>query len=89
MKTAAAYIRVSTDEQTEYSPDSQLKHIQRYAGSHSLEIPPAYVFIDEGISGKTACLSTDDSRSQNRCVRCDSGLFAVAFRAQPGGQRRL
>ncbi len=54
MKTAAAYIRVSTDEQTEYSPDSQLKHIQRYAGSHSLEIPPAYVFIDEGISGKTA-----------------------------------
>ncbi len=54
MKTAAAYIRVSTDEQTEYSPDSQLKHIQRYARSHSLEIPPAYIFIDEGISGKTA-----------------------------------
>lgn len=54
MKTAAAYIRVSTDEQTEYSPDSQLKHIRQYARSHSMEIPPDYIFIDEGISGKTA-----------------------------------
>lgn len=25
MQTAAAYIRVSTEDQTEYSPDSQLK----------------------------------------------------------------
>ena len=31
MQTAAAYIRVSTEDQTEYSPDSQLKKIQEYA----------------------------------------------------------
>ena len=31
MKVAAAYIRVSTDDQLEYSPDSQLSQIRRYA----------------------------------------------------------
>ena len=31
MKTAAAYIRVSTDDQVEYSPASQLEKIREYA----------------------------------------------------------
>ena len=31
IKTAAAYIRVSTDDQLEYSPDSQIKKIKEYA----------------------------------------------------------
>ena len=31
MKIAAAYIRVSTDGQLEYSPDSQLKVVRDYA----------------------------------------------------------
>ena len=31
LKTAAAYIRVSTDRQTELSPDSQLRIIKEYA----------------------------------------------------------
>ena len=31
MKTAAAYIRVSMDDQVEYSPDSQLKLLREYA----------------------------------------------------------
>lgn len=52
MKIAAAYIRVSTDEQVEYSPDSQLKSIRQYAKSHNYIVPDEYVFIDEGISGK-------------------------------------
>lgn len=51
---AAAYIRVSTEEQAEYSPDSQLKRIREYAASHRLSIPPEYIFIDEGISGRSA-----------------------------------
>lgn len=29
MQTAAAYIRVSTDDQVEFSPDSQMKAIQK------------------------------------------------------------
>ena len=54
MKTGAAYIRVSTEEQAEYSPDSQLKQIKAYAKQHQIEIPPSCIFTDEGISGRTA-----------------------------------
>lgn len=54
MKTAAAYIRVSTDDQLEYSPDSQLKLIREYAKKNEYFIPDEYVYIDEGISGRNA-----------------------------------
>lgn len=52
LKTAAAYIRVSTDDQLEYSPDAQLVEIKKYAASHGYILPSDYVYIDEGISGK-------------------------------------
>lgn len=51
---AAAYIRVSTEDQIEFSPDSQLKRIQEYANCHEIQIPKKYIFIDEGISGRDA-----------------------------------
>lgn len=54
MKTAAAYIRVSTDEQIEFSPDSQLKAIRQYAQTHDMQLPDAFIFVDEGISGRKA-----------------------------------
>lgn len=54
MNTAAAYIRVSTDDQIEYSPDSQLKAVRKYAKEHELILPDEYVFVDEGISGRKA-----------------------------------
>lgn len=54
MKTAAAYIRVSTDEQIEYSPDSQLKAIRDYVRKNNLILPEEFIFIDEGISGRKA-----------------------------------
>lgn len=54
MKTAAAYIRVSTEEQTEYSPESQLRAIREYARRGGYILPEKYIFMDEGISGKTA-----------------------------------
>ena len=53
MKIAAAYIRVSTDDQVEYSPDSQLRAIRKYAEQHELYLPEQYIFMDEGISGRT------------------------------------
>ena len=53
MKTAAAYIRVSTDDQIEYSPESQLKALRDYAGRNDMILPEEYIFIDEGISGRT------------------------------------
>lgn len=55
MKIAAAYIRVSTDDQMEYSPDSQLEKIREYAKKNEMVLPEEYIFReDEGISGKVA-----------------------------------
>lgn len=50
----AAYIRVSSDDQLEYSPDSQLKVIRDYAKREGYLIPDDLVFQDDGISGKSA-----------------------------------
>ena len=54
MKIAAAYIRVSTDDQVEYSPDSQLKLLREYAKKNDYILPDEFIFVDEGISGKDA-----------------------------------
>lgn len=54
MKTAAAYIRVSTDMQTELSPDSQLHMIRQYAEQHDIRLPESNIFSDEGLSGRKA-----------------------------------
>lgn len=53
MKIAAAYIRVSTEEQTELSPDSQIKQIRDYAKKNGYIVPDEYIFHDDGISGRT------------------------------------
>lgn len=52
MKTAAAYIRVSTDDQVEYSPASQLEKIREYAKRNDYILPDEYIYMDEGISGR-------------------------------------
>ena len=54
MKVAAAYIRVSTEDQIEYSPDSQLQELQSYAERHDMVLDPSHVYIDAGISGRQA-----------------------------------
>lgn len=53
MKIAAAYLRVSTEEQDEYSLDSQLKLIREYANKNDYIVPDELVFVDDGISGRT------------------------------------
>lgn len=53
-RRAAAYIRVSTEEQLEFSPDSQLKKIREYAAHNGMELIPDYIFSDDGISGRKA-----------------------------------
>lgn len=52
MKIAAAYIRVSTDDQIEFSPDSQLERIKDYAEKNGFLLPKEFIFLDEGISGR-------------------------------------
>ncbi|WP_312281922.1 recombinase family protein [Oscillibacter sp.] len=51
-RIAAAYIRVSTEDQTELSPASQLVEIRKWAAKNGWIIPDEYVFVDEGISGR-------------------------------------
>lgn len=54
MKTAAVYIRVSTDMQVELSPDSQLKMIKQYAANNDMIITKEHIYTDDGISGRKA-----------------------------------
>ena len=49
MKTAAVYIRVSTEDQTEHSPESQLTEIKKYAKRHDMIIDAAHIYTDAGI----------------------------------------
>ena len=54
MKTGAIYIRVSTIDQVEYSPESQLRLIKDYANKNSIIIYDEHIYRDEGISGRNA-----------------------------------
>lgn len=53
-QTGACYIRVSTEEQTEFSPDAQLKAIRVYAQANGIRLAEEHIYIDEGVSGKRA-----------------------------------
>ena len=53
-QNGACYIRVSTDDQTEYSPDAQLKLLKNYAKANNIILTNDNIFVDEGISGKRA-----------------------------------
>ncbi len=58
IRTGAAYIRVSTDDQLELSPESQLMEIQHYCAREGILLPKEYIFIEQdGRSGR---------KSQNR-----------------------
>ena len=52
LRIVAAYIRVSTDDQVELSPASQLVEIRKWAASHGYLVPDEYVYRDEGITGR-------------------------------------
>lgn len=51
---AAAYIRVSTDDQAELSPETQLAEISKYAQREGIILLQDQIYIDAGISGKKA-----------------------------------
>ena len=76
MEIAAAYVRVSTDDQTEYSPDSQIAVIQERAQKDGYMIPEDLIFRDDAISGKRA-----DKRPQFML------LIAKAKEPDPGFRR--
>lgn len=51
-RVAAAYIRVSTDDQVELSPASQLVEIRKWASGNGYIVPDEFVFVDEAKSGR-------------------------------------
>lgn len=53
-RIGAYYIRVSTEDQAEFSPDSQRKKILEYAEKNNIIIPEEFYFEDIGISGREA-----------------------------------
>ena len=54
MRTGALYIRVSTDDQVEYSPDAQIRLGLEYAKKNNIIVPKKFIFQDDGISGRKA-----------------------------------
>ena len=54
MERAALYIRVSTDDQAEYSPAAQRKALYAYAQRNNISIDPDHIYVDEGFSGRSA-----------------------------------
>ena len=71
MLIGAAYIRVSTDDQLDLSPDSQLDEIKKYAAANDIVLSPDYIFMEqEGRSGKKsrepARVPADDFHSEGK-----------------------
>ncbi len=54
MHRAGCYIRVSTEEQAEFSPPSQLREMRDYAKKNNMQILNNHIYIDEGISGRSS-----------------------------------
>lgn len=55
LEIAAAYVRVSTDDQTELSPDAQVREILKSAKADGYVIPKEFIFTEKrGISGRKA-----------------------------------
>ncbi|MDD3746982.1 MAG: recombinase family protein [Anaerostipes sp.] len=50
----AAYIRVSTHQQEELSPDAQRRLLKEYAKKNDMILTNDFIFMDGGISGRTA-----------------------------------
>lgn len=54
LHAGAAYIRVSTDKQEELSPDAQKRLILDYAKKNNIIISSSDIYVENGISGRTA-----------------------------------
>lgn len=54
MERAALYIRVSTEDQAEFSPDAQKAALMAYARDKNWQVLDEHIFIDEGYSGRKA-----------------------------------
>lgn len=75
-RICAAYIRVSTHDQEEYSPESQIKLLRDYAKKHDLILPDEFIFRDDGISGRGVKKRTA-FQEMIAAAKSDQDLFSV------------
>lgn len=54
VRIGAAYLRVSTDMQTEFSPEAQLEDIIKFCITNNIMLPKENIFLEPGISGRRA-----------------------------------
>lgn len=54
VRIGAAYLRVSSDMQTEYSPEAQLEDIIKYCIMENIMLPKENIYLEPGISGRRA-----------------------------------
>jgi len=70
------YVRVSTEDQVEYSPDAQAGRCRQYAQQHDLG--PVTVLADEGYSGKN--LDRPDLQRLLSLVEADQVTDVIVWR---------
>ena len=90
LEIGAAYIRVSTDDQTELSPDAQVRVIMDSAKADGFIIPKEFIFIEKkGISGRKAENRPDQQRAleSNRASQQVADEAAKAYRRYLQQQR--
>ena len=73
IKTAALYIRVSTDKQEELSPDSQKRLLLEYAKNHDMIVSQKHIYMENGISGRKADKRPKFQQMIAASVFCDLG----------------
>lgn len=79
VEIGAAYVRVSTDDQTELSPDAQIRLILDAAKTDGFLIPEDFIFVEKrGISGRKA-----DNRPEFQ------RMIALAKSQEPAPFKRL
>lgn len=93
LEIGAAYIRVSTDDQTELSPDAQIRAIMDAAKADGFIIPSEYIFEEKkGISGRKADNRPEFQRmiavAKSQRPRLSNGSTFGSFRALPAIRKK-
>ena len=95
LRFAAAYIRVSTDDQEELSPESQLEEIRKYARREGIILLEDCIYIEEPMSGRKAKRRQKFQDMVARAKEPDCplhrhpGLEVLPLCPQPGGEHLL
>ena len=90
IRTGAAYIRVSTDDQLEYSPESQLEEIKRYCLQHNILLPSEFIFVERkdapAVNPVTVMLPEYDCNGEDQAeaLRCHCTVEIQPFRKKSG-----